>query len=115
MEILCRIVDKGPGDDCSKRGDIISVQPDGWAWSNEELTNPDWRIIAVDSLLNTDRDSMLACRHDYPVGKFRKREWFLDFSKLPLPRRFTGARIAPIINMTRVGFIVALTQKPAMV
>lgn len=115
MEALIRLVDKGPAEDCSKRGDVIAVQPDGWAWSNEELTNPDWIIVVVNSLLGTDRDSMLSAPRNPPIGRFRRRDWFIDFSVLPLPNRFAWPRTQAKVNMTRVGFIVALRQKPALV
>jgi hypothetical protein len=117
MEVLARIVDKGAAEDCSKRGDVIAVQPDGWAWSQEELTNQDWVIISVSSLLDTDRDTMLKSplRDSLPQGRFRRRDWFLDFSVLPLPNRFAWPRKQAMVNMTRLGFIVALKQKPAMV
>ena len=117
MEVLARLVDKGPAEDCSKRGDVIAVQQDGWAWSDAELTNPDWVIISVNSLLDTDRDTMLTTplRDNLPQGRFRRRDWFIDFSVLPLPNRFAWPRKQAMVNMTRLGFIVALTQKPALV
>ena len=46
MEALMRVVDKGVAEDCSKAGDVISICPDGWAWSPAELTNPDqWAFV----------------------------------------------------------------------
>lgn len=114
MEALVRIVDKGAAEDCSKRGDVITIQADGWAWSSAELANPDWLIIVVSGLLNTDRDSMLNVG-TFPRGRFRRREWFLDFSVLPLPNRFAWPRTQAKVNMTRIGFIVALKQKSPLV
>src|SRR5512140_1787643 len=52
-EILIRIVDKTiPADSYRdqrffKAGDVIHVAEDGWPWGNEELTNPDWRIVKL--------------------------------------------------------------------
>lgn len=51
-ELLVRIVDKTNDDPyldvrCTKRGDVITVQPDGWAWGKEELANPEWRIVKI--------------------------------------------------------------------
>jgi hypothetical protein len=117
MELLVWLVDKGAAEDCYKRGDVIETQPDGWVWSSAELTNPDWLIIVVNSLLDTDRRSMQAVPdlNKLPRGRFRRRDWFIDFSKLPLPNRFAHPRTQAKVNMTRLGFIVALTQKPALV
>lgn len=51
-ELLVRVVDKVNSDfylncQCTKRGDVIVVQEDGWKWGKEELSNPDWRIISM--------------------------------------------------------------------
>ena len=115
MELLVRLVDKGAAEDCSKRGDVIAAAPDGWAWSSEELTNPDWVIVRVVSLLNTDRDAMLTVPTLQRGSKFRRRDWFIDFSVLPLPGRFDWPRKQDMVSMTRIGFIAALKQKPALV
>lgn len=53
-ELLVRVIDKINDDfykncQCTKRGDVIAVKPDGWLWSSEELRNPDWRIIKTSS------------------------------------------------------------------
>lgn len=32
----------------TKRGDFISILPDGWTWGSGEITAPFWRIIASD-------------------------------------------------------------------
>jgi hypothetical protein len=49
-ELLVRIKDKVGEDiykDCqlTKRGDVITIQEDGWEWSTAELKNPEWQII----------------------------------------------------------------------
>ena len=52
-ELLIRVVDKiHPTDPdknlaTSKKGDVISVCPDGWNWGREELANPEWRIVKM--------------------------------------------------------------------
>lgn len=51
-ELLVRVVDKINSDfylncQCTKRGDVIVAQEDGWKWGKEELANPDWRIISM--------------------------------------------------------------------
>lgn len=52
-EMLVRVVDKINRDDpyldaqCTKRGDVIVICEDGWAWSGAELKNPDWRVIKI--------------------------------------------------------------------
>jgi hypothetical protein len=52
-EILIRVVDKRNLADpqldraCFRRGDVIAICPDGCLWGNEELLNPDLRILRV--------------------------------------------------------------------
>ena len=51
-ELLVRVVDKTNDDkkldaQCSKRGDVIVVQPDGWPWGREELKSEVWRIVKL--------------------------------------------------------------------
>lgn len=52
-ELLVRVVDKVNAQDprknaqLTKRGDVITVQEDGWPWSAAELAGNPWRVIAV--------------------------------------------------------------------
>lgn len=53
-ELLVRVVDKVNSDPyldalCTKRGDVIVVKPDGWAWGGKERDNSEWRIIKLDA------------------------------------------------------------------
>lgn len=109
MEILIRIVDKGATEDCSKSGDVISVCPDGWAWSPAELTNPDWRIVKA-NILQTHAGAFLS-RANNPLAK-RRREWRIDFSLLPNPALFTGPRTQAVITLTRAQVVSAAVKKP---
>ena len=114
MEILARLVDKAADERASKRGDVVSIVPDGWTWSIAERTNPDWIIINV-GIIDTDRDALMAQAPTFPLGRFRRREWFIDFSKLAAPNRFNWPRTQESVTITRLGFIVAITQKPALI
>lgn len=61
-ELLVRIKDKVDTDiyvdvGLPKRGDVITIQEDGWGWSAAELKNPEWQIIkypgvSVESLMD---------------------------------------------------------------
>ncbi|MCC6193747.1 MAG: hypothetical protein IT518_04690 [Burkholderiales bacterium] len=115
MEFLVRIVDRSDREDDSKRGDVLCAQPDGWAWSQAELVNPDWRIVSVRVLQSTvDAFLSQATRTD---RRFRRREWYLDFTEAPTPSDFdfTGSRPVAIITMTRQEALRMVKQKPAMV
>lgn len=114
MEALVRIIDRSAAEDDSKRGDVICVQPDGWAWSEAERTNPDWLIIKVTGLLNTDRDTMHATGRNFPQGRVRRREWHLDLDNAPLPARFRHPRKAESVTITRAVAASMLKAKPAM-
>ena len=108
MEALIRVVDKGVAEDCSKAGDVIAVCADGWAWSSAELTNPDWRIVKV-NILQSHADAFLSRAND-PTVK-RRREWMIDFSKLPNPALFAGDRTKAIITLTRAQVVAAAVRK----
>ena len=110
MEFLVRVVDKGVAEDSSRRGDVISACPDGWAWSTAELTNPDWRIVSVNVLQSTV-DAFLATPPTGSASK-RRREWMMDFSLLPDPSLFVGARTQQIIALTRAQVAAAAVKKP---
>lgn len=95
-EMLVRVVDKTNSDPlldakCTKRGDVIVIQPDGWVWGSAELTNPHWRIVKIPGLtvssclgflgpeLNTDPNN--------PNYRLRKRLFKLNLEALPDPGR----------------------------
>lgn len=50
-ELLIRVVDRTDPVDpykdvkLSKRGDVVAILTDGWPWSQEEQSNPQWRIL----------------------------------------------------------------------
>ena len=111
-EILLRVVDKGPSDITSKAGDVLSVCPDSWAWSTEELTNPAWRIVSVNVLQSTI-DAVLTPGNDAVTGRQKRlRDWTVDFTKAPDPSLFTGARTQAIISMTRKQATDMISKKP---
>lgn len=116
-EILVRVVDKIQPDPVKaerllRAGDVVSVCPDGWAWTPIERTNPDWRIVRV-NVLQTTVETILARSLD-PLAR-RRREWMIDFSLLPNPSLFTGARTQEIIALTRKQVTDAIVKKPAEV
>lgn len=109
MEVLIRVVDKGVAEDCSKAGDVISICPNGWAWSPHELSNPEWRIVRV-PILQANADAFLA--RSAIAGVTRRREWKIDFSLLPNPALFTGTRTEQITALTRPQVVAAAVRKP---
>ncbi|MEK9721994.1 MAG: hypothetical protein VW405_00740 [Rhodospirillaceae bacterium] len=55
------------------RGDVVIAKPDGWPWSQRELTNPDWRILRV-GLLKSETDALSAAETDISGIKTLKRK-----------------------------------------
>lgn len=54
-EVVFRVMDKAAPDDPRRavrtsRGCVIDVLPDGWGFSERELTNPEWRIVRFPGL-----------------------------------------------------------------
>lgn len=91
-EFLVRVVDKVNSDiyldsKCLKAGDVVVVCPDGWLWSSEELTNPDWRIVAIPSVTVIQAQAFLAPELDTdptrPSRLLRRRAFRIDLTLLP--------------------------------
>jgi len=91
-EMLIRVVDKVNDDPyldakCTKRGDVITVQPDGWGWSRAELRNPDWRIIKIPGVTVIEAESFLGAEMDAdpanPSQVLQRRAFRLDVDALP--------------------------------
>jgi hypothetical protein len=65
-ELLVRVVDKVNHSDpyanakCTKRGDVIVVQRDGWPWGVQEQLDKQYRIVKVPGLSVDDASSLLA-------------------------------------------------------
>lgn len=106
MEFLIRVVDKGPGKDQSKRGDVIAACPDGHPWSNAERTNPEWRIVrapvvpSVGGALLSQAPTSKAIPRSQPI---RRRDWRFDCDRLPVG---TG-----IVDMSKAAFMGAVAKK----
>lgn len=108
-ELLIRVVDKAVdnpnrvnGYTCMKAGDIVSVCPDGWGWTDAEKTNPDWRIVRV-PLLVSEVTALLTNGDGNPtIQLVNKRKSKIDFTSLPANIRntLTGNRTVPIIDLT---------------
>lgn len=65
-ELLVRIVDKVNDADpylnakCTKRGDVIVVVEDGWAWGGKEKANPEWRIVKLPKVTVSEAQAFLS-------------------------------------------------------
>lgn len=85
MEILLRVVDKINLDDpiknnqCTKRGDVIVVVPDGHNWGKEELSNPDWRIIKAPNLTEAATYDFTHADLDINGNEIKRRKHTFDF------------------------------------
>lgn len=69
-EFLVRIQDKSNLADayldakCLKRGDIVTIQPDGWSWGLAEINNPEWRILKFPMISIKDSQPFMAPEFD---------------------------------------------------
>lgn len=95
-ELLVRVVSKLNPDDVykdvklSKRGDVIMVVPDGWGWSIEERTNPDWRIFKWPSESVVNASTLLTpelpqVQTTVPDPMLQRRGFYLNIDKPSLP------------------------------
>lgn len=96
-ELLVRVSDKVNEDfyrncQCTKRGDIISLCPDGWNWSTSEKTVPFWRIVKLPNVTVAQATPYLrpeiATDPLNPSKTLQKRAFKLDLSNATLPAAF---------------------------
>lgn len=126
-EILIRVRDKVNTDPyldsrCLKRGDVVCVVADGWAWGPEELTAPYWRIVklprvsvnAVESLLAREVD--IDPQNPSPVLRKRAFKWNLDSGTWSTPVRNwinDDSRATPFrtVNISEAQFLALKVAK----
>ena len=90
-EVLLRVIDKvneDPYKDCKllKKGDVVIICPDGWSWSIEEKTNPDWRILKLPNISKEFAEAFTSPEIDTdpqnPSNVLRRRSHFFDLDNL---------------------------------
>ena len=79
--------DKALNQQLLKRGDIVELVGDDHVWSAKELTNPDWRIVVLPAL--TESDVLPFMAPEFPTGPetdvriLRRRAFSFDIEALP--------------------------------
>jgi len=93
-EALIRVIDKpltgNPAIDTKRTmaGDVIVVKPDGWGWSQKELTSSEWRVVRTPMSV-----AELSLMMEGEIGdpdmnpNLRRRIRKFDLSLLPASRR----------------------------
>lgn len=117
-EFAIRMVDKVNEDfyldlGCGKRGDVISVCPDGWNWGTAERVSP-YRIVKIPGLVITDAQWAKIALSEreiegLPESKrtHRKRGWTVDVSGFP-------PGDAPVV-LTKSQALALVRRKPPVV
>lgn len=94
-ELLVRVVDKVNADDfyldcqCTKRGDVIAVVPDGWDWGREERANPEWTILSVPDMSVGEAQMLVSAEPAQalaPSRTLQRRAFGLDLDGLDAAR-----------------------------
>jgi len=113
-ELLIQVVDKTNPDPeldakCYKRGDVISILPDGAYWG-DATQNPLWRIIRVVGLSPEELEALLTLSvpedmSDGMLSLKRRRARFLDLDSpgVPAPMRAwlnDSKRAVPILDLS---------------
>lgn len=93
-EVLLRVADKIGADPyldakCLKRGDIVVVCADGWAWGADELVNPFWRILKLPNVTVAQAEGFLGREFDTDPAKpsrvLRRRAFGVDLASVTIP------------------------------
>lgn len=111
MELLVRLIDRSEHEADSKRGDVVTAQPDGWGWSQAERTNPDWMIIKVAGMLATDSDALTHVAAPRQNGRFRRREWHINLDSALLSGRCAWPRSSESITVARGALSASMRRK----
>ena len=90
-EILLRVADKINTNSiyldawCTKRGDVIVVQDDGWPWGSKEVNNPDWVVLQLPLVNHLDIDYLIDPERLDPIlhPLRQRRGHFIDITLLP--------------------------------
>jgi hypothetical protein len=95
MELLVSLIDKGDAIDALRMGEVITIQPDGWGWSQIELTHPNAQIISA-PILDSHAQTLMrpyAMPSTMVRGvKYPQKAYLLDLSKLPHPELFQAGQ-----------------------
>ena len=81
-ELLVRVADKTTAEDPRallflRAGEVVVVCPDGWPWSEAEQTNPDWVILKLPNVTESEASAMLGPDREFPgSGKLSLRRAF---------------------------------------
>lgn len=112
-ELLLRIVDKigsTPAKDIlsSKAGDVVVVCPDGWEWSQMELSSPAWKIIKMPGVDPAALNDLVR------IGNGRRRDRKIDLSG-PAAVRLLAAPNPLVLTPAQITIVMALrVTKPAL-
>ena len=120
-EFLIRVADKVNPDfyadcQCTKRGDVIVVQADGWGWGKEEKSLPFYRIIRHSNVTVAEASQFLAPELPVdplnPSKTLKRRQFKLDIDVATLPTAVKNwlkddTRATPILDITGSGIAKA--------
>lgn len=84
--------ESGRGVGLPDRGDVIEVFPDDWVFSRIEMENPNWRIVSLPAMAESEASSFLGGPLDepgIPPASYRAVYLDLDDAKL-VPIRDSG-------------------------
>jgi hypothetical protein len=111
MEFVLQYRSETTGDpyvDCQRLqpGDVIDYRPDGWQWSELELTNPDWRLFRIPGISDAESGSLLTEEPGDRITNrmLQRRAFFIDLSVMPLSDAVQAyinddSRTIPIIDI----------------
>lgn len=101
---------RDPG--CEKRGDVITIQREGWGWTQTELNNPDWRIIKLNLPVNVILSLLAPEEGEFAHRIARKRKYDIDVSAIPVGVQNTiRDSLGTVLDFSGVDIVAYVRQK----
>lgn len=129
-ELLVRVIDKINHDDpyldvqCTKRGDVIVIVPDGHVWGVMEQLDPQYRIVKLPGVPVDDVASLIAPEPETdpqnPNRMLQRRLFRLDLDNMDAPTRAylsegkRARRTMHRLNIGRDAILALRVRKPAL-
>lgn len=118
-EVAIRVLDKTEPNHPlrafrSQRGDVIDVRPDGWRWTQRELTSPAWRFVRLPGLPESALADLTQEVRDRDGKLVQRRGRGIDLSTIAaVEAKWTVGAVCELQSADRTKLLAARKDKPS--